>query len=96
MTNEQTQCITLHLAIHGRVQGVFFRDSMRREAQRLGVTGWVRNRADGSVEAVVQGSQPAVSAIVGWAQHGPERAQVQRVDAQPADGSYAGFDILYA
>ncbi len=93
MTND---CTTLRLSIHGRVQGVFFRDSMRREAQKLGVTGWVRNCADGSVEAVVQGTPPAVEGIVRWAQHGPDRARVERVDTQAADGSYSGFDILYA
>ena len=61
---------TLRLAIHGRVQGVFFRDSMRREAL-LGITGWVRNRNDGTVEAAVQGESAAMDAIVGWAHHGP-------------------------
>ena len=86
---------TLHLVIHGRVQGVFFRDSMRREAQRLGVAGWVRNRSDGAVEAVVQGESVAVDAIVRWAHHGPEFAQVERVDIEPADGAYTGFEILY-
>ncbi len=86
---------TLHLAISGRVQGVFFRDSMRREAQRLRVTGWVRNCSDGSVEAVVQGSQPAVDAMVHWAQRGPERAQVTRMDVTAMDGCYAGFEIIF-
>ncbi|MDD5180540.1 MAG: acylphosphatase [Gallionellaceae bacterium] len=86
---------TLHLVIHGRVQGVFFRDSMRREAQRLGVAGWVRNRSDGAVEAVVHGEFTDVDAIVRWARHGPEFAQVERVDIEPAEGSYPNFEILY-
>ncbi len=86
---------TLHLAIHGRVQGVFFRDSMRREAQRLGVSGWVRNCNDGSVEAVVQGEPAAVDGIVQWAHRGPARAHVDEVDIQPAAGEYARFEILY-
>ncbi len=86
---------TLHLAIRGRVQGVFFRDSMRREAQRLGVLGWVRNCNDGSVEAVVQGEPGAVDDIVQWAHRGPARAQVHVVDIQPAAGDYARFEILY-
>jgi acylphosphatase len=84
---------TLHLAIRGRVQGVFFRDSMRREARRLGVSGWVRNCADGSVEAVVQGDAAAVDAMVQWAHHGPDRANVGSVNISPADGSYEGFEI---
>lgn len=86
---------TLHLAIHGRVQGVFFRDSMRREAQNLGVSGWVRNCSDGSVEAVVHGSSPAVDAIVQWAHRGPPRAEVSRVVTEPAEGVFTGFEILY-
>jgi acylphosphatase len=86
---------TLHLAIRGRVQGVFFRDSMRREAQRLGVSGWVRNCSDGSVEAVVQGESRAVDDIVQWAHQGPARAQVDGVDIQPAEGDFARFEILY-
>ncbi len=86
---------TLLLVVHGRVQGVFFRDSMRREAQRLAVSGWVRNRSDGTVEAVVQGEAAAVDAIVRWAHHGPEHARVERVDIAPGEGNYTGFEILY-
>jgi acylphosphatase len=84
----------LHLIIHGRVQGVFFRDSMRQEAQRLGVSGWVRNRSDGSVEAVVHGDPVAVDALVGWARRGPELAHVERVDIEPDSGSYNGFEVI--
>ncbi|MBV5325101.1 MAG: acylphosphatase, partial [Rhodospirillaceae bacterium] len=58
---------TLRLRIHGRVQGVWFRESMRQEAERLGASGWVRNAPDGSVEAMVQGSETAVDALVDWA-----------------------------
>lgn len=85
----------LHLAIHGRVQGVFYRDSMRREAQRLGVAGWVRNRSDGTVEAVVQGDANEVDAIVRWARRGPEHARVERVETNSGEGSYTDFQILY-
>ena len=85
---------TLHLVIHGRVQGVFFRDSMRREAHRLGIAGWVRNCSDGTVEAVVQGDSAAVDAVVRWAQSGPELAQVERVEINPDEGAYTSFEII--
>lgn len=85
---------TLHLVIHGHVQGVWFRDSMRREAQALGVTGWVRNLADGTVEAVVQGEPAAVEAIVLWAHRGPPAARVDKVDGEPAKGIYGSFEVV--
>ncbi len=85
---------TLRLLIHGRVQGVFFRDSMKSEAQHLSVAGWVRNRSDGTVEAAVHGESAAVDAIVRWAHHGPQHAQVTRVDIEPHDGNYTVFEVL--
>jgi acylphosphatase len=85
---------TLRLVIHGRVQGVFFRDSMQREAQHLKVSGWVRNRSDGTVEAAVQGEPAAVDAIVRWAQRGPQHAQVERIEIEPDVGSYANFEVV--
>ena len=85
---------TLHLEIHGQVQGVFFRDSMRREAQWLGITGWVRNRSDGSVEAVVQGETTAVDAIVRWSHQGPRHARVERIEIWPDDGIYDRFVVI--
>jgi len=85
---------TLRLVIHGRVQGVFFRDSMRREAQKLSVSGWVRNSSDGTVEAVVHGEPAAVDAIVRWAQHGPQHAQVVGVEIGPYGGSYTSFEVI--
>ena len=86
-----TERVTRRLAITGLVQGVWYRESMRLEAERLGVTGWVRNRADGSVEAVVQGTPAAVEAMTRWAKRGPEQARVERVDVAPADGEFASF-----
>ncbi len=71
--------ITRQINVCGRVQGVGFRDALLREARRLGVTGWVRNRADGSVEAVVQGSPEAVEKIIVWARRGPPAALVAAV-----------------
>ena len=67
---------------------------MRTEAQRLGITGWVRNRRDGTVEAVVQGDDTAVEVIIRWANHGPQWARVEKVDVMPDQGSYSGFEIL--
>ena len=80
--------------IHGRVQGVFFHDSMRREAQNLAVASWVRNRSDGTVEAAVHGEPVAVDAIVRWARRGPQHAQVERVEIEPDDGSYTSFEVI--
>ena len=85
---------TLHLVIHGRVQGVFFRQSMPREAESLEISGWVRNRSNGTVEAVVHGTPGSVDAMVSWAQRGPQLAQVERVDIDPTDGDYTNFEII--
>jgi acylphosphatase len=83
---------TQHLRIHGRVQGVWFRESMRREAERLGVTGWVRNAPDGSVEAVVQGPDTAVDALIAWARIGPPQARVERIVLTDAQGHFSRFE----
>ena len=90
--------ITLHLRIAGRVQGVGYRYALGAEAQAGGINGWVRNRRDGTVEAVVQGEPQAVEKIVAWAKRGPPAARVTEVDAQAAQGAfdrpYAGFEQL--
>lgn len=86
--------VARHLVVHGVVQGVGFRWSAAREAARLGVAGWVRNRSDGDVEAVVEGEQDAVGAFVGWARQGPRGSAVTSVDVtdQPP-GQRASFEI---
>ena len=84
---------TCHLRIRGRVQGVGFRMYTQREAQRLGVNGWVRNRRDGSVEAVVQGDEKAVDALVEWTHKGPPSARVTDVQVNPGEGEYEGFEM---
>jgi acylphosphatase len=88
---------TMHLRISGRVQGVGFRAAMRREAARFGVAGWVRNRADGSVEALAQGSPDALDALLAWARRGPPAARVERVECDPPapehDRHYARFEV---
>jgi len=81
-----------HLKIDGLVQGVGYRDAMCREAERLGVTGWVRNCRDGGVEAVVDGAPRAVDAIVAWAHRGPPAARVSSVTVTETSGSFAGFE----
>lgn len=82
------------LRIRGRVQGVGFRYSMQLEARRLGVTGWVRNRHDDSVEAVVQGADEAVQALIDWSRHGPPGARVTDVVIEPGTGDYSRFEQL--
>lgn len=72
--------IRKRVVVHGRVQGVFFRDSARRLAQQHGVTGWVANRWDGTVEAVFEGESEAVERLVRFAHDGPRGAEVEHVD----------------
>ncbi|MDP2267030.1 MAG: acylphosphatase [Thiobacillus sp.] len=86
--------ITRQLKIYGQVQGVFFRDSMCREAARLHIGGWVRNCADGSVEAVVQGSAEAVDAMIAWAWQGSARARVSQVEVAVETGEFDRFERL--
>ncbi len=83
-----------HLRIHGLVQGVFFRETMRRQAEKLSITGWVCNCFDMSVEAMVQGTPEALDAIIAWAHHGPETAQVERVEIDDGEGNFTRFEIL--
>jgi acylphosphatase len=66
--------------VAGRVQGVWFRESCRDQAQAVGVGGWVRNLADGQVEVVLEGSPGAVDEVLAWCRRGPRRARVDRVD----------------
>lgn len=72
----------LQLVVRGRVQGVFFRASTQREARRLGLSGWVKNRPDGTMEVLVEGEETAIRELYSWAQKGPSAARVERVDAR--------------
>jgi acylphosphatase len=87
--------LTRQIRVNGFVQGVGFRAAMRDEARKLGVTGWVRNRADGSVEAVVQGSSAALDAIIEWARRGPRGARVAdlQIGELDADVPHTRFEV---
>ena len=85
----------LHVLVTGTVQGVWFRESTRREAEQRGVTGWVRNLPDGRVEAVFEGPAHGVEAMAAWCQKGPPNAQVERVDvrAEEPTGEFPTFAV---
>jgi acylphosphatase len=85
-----------HLFISGLVQGVFFRDSLRREALQTGVTGWVRNRMDGRVEALMEGEQEEIQRLVEWCKIGPPAAEVDNVEVKFAapTGEYDRFLVV--
>ena len=73
------ELVRRRVVVHGRVQGVWFRESARRRAEQLGVSGWVRNRADGAVEAELEGGPVDVAVLVSWFEHGPPGARVDRL-----------------
>ena len=80
--------------VHGNVQGVFFRDSARREAEKIGVAGWITNNSDGTVEAVFEGTDDAVEAILGFCREGPGRADVERVEVSEEEPEgLEGFSV---
>ena len=84
-----------HLIIHGRVQGVFFRYSTKEAADPLGVTGWVRNRRDGTVEVVAEGEKERVEELVNWCHHGPPHSRVTDVEVNWEDptGEFDSFQM---
>jgi acylphosphatase len=82
-----------HLDIFGQVQGVGFRYHFMEQAQGLGISGWVRNRRGGSVEAMIAGTPEALDALVAWARRGPAAARVERVDVNDAEGQFSGFEL---
>jgi acylphosphatase len=86
--------VRYRVLISGHVQGVFFRDTCRRMAERLGVSGWVRNLPDGNVEAVFEGADGEVGRLMEWSRHGPPHAVVEdvRVQSEPPEG-ISGFQI---
>jgi acylphosphatase len=94
MENPAVAIVRRLVVIHGRVQGVFFRDSLRRLAQQHGVAGWVRNTWDGTVEAAFEGEREAVERLLAFCRDGPPGAHVERVDVDEATPeSASGFRV---
>ena len=87
----------VHVIIRGRVQGVFFRIETQRTADRHGVFGWVKNRADGTVEAVFEGDKEKVDEVIAWCRRGPRNADVKgvHIDEEPYTGEFKEFYIAY-
>jgi acylphosphatase len=89
-----SEVVRRRVAVHGHVQGVFFRDTCRREAARRGVAGWVSNRPDGAVEAVFEGPPDAVAAMVDFCESGPRGADVDRVETSEEEPEgLSGFEV---
>ncbi len=86
----------VQVIVRGRVQGVYFRASAQREARRLGLTGWVKNRPDGGIEILVEGEEDALKDLIGWAHRGPSAARVERVDVRWRGfaGDFSDFRIV--
>jgi acylphosphatase len=85
----------IHLVVHGRVQGVYFRATAQREARQHGLSGWVKNRGDGAVEIVAEGEEDDVKDFLNWAHAGPSTARVDAVDVRwrSYTGEYTDFRI---
>jgi acylphosphatase len=89
-----SETVRRRVVVHGRVQGVFFRDTMRRKAQSRGVSGWVSNRGDGAVEAVFEGEPDDVRAMVEFCESGPRGAEVEQVEtSEEQPEGLGGFDV---
>jgi acylphosphatase len=88
------ETVRRRVVVHGDVQGVFFRDTTRRQASSRGVTGWVTNRSDGAVEAVFEGQPEAVESLVRFCHEGPRGARVERVDVSDEEPEgLASFEV---
>lgn len=91
------EAVCVHVIISGRVQGVFFRMETQQAARRLGVSGWVKNLPDGTVEAVFKGSREQTDAMLTWCRKGPPSARVDGLAIldQPCGGAVEGFEVRY-
>ncbi|MBW1764426.1 MAG: acylphosphatase [Deltaproteobacteria bacterium] len=89
--------VSVKLVIHGRVQGVWFRESTRKQAVELGVSGWVKNRVDGSVEALIEGPKDSIKKLIDWCHKGPPYAKVDQVDEIWVDwkGELDSFKVVF-
>jgi acylphosphatase len=89
--------IQVQVRISGRVQGVWYRASTKQKAEELKLTGWVKNNPDGCVEAVFEGEEGAVNAMVAWCRVGPPHAQVTdvKVAQRKALGGFTGFEVVH-
>jgi len=87
----------VRVKIYGKVQGVFFRANTQEKAKALGVKGWVKNNSEGTVSAIFEGEDEVVDQIVEWCKHGPEVAQVDKVEAREEKytGEFESFEIKY-
>jgi len=86
-----------HLIVTGRVQGVFFRHNTNKEANRLGLTGWVRNLPSGDVEVIAEGEKAVVEELIAWCHRGPSMARVDNVAVtwETYTGEFSGFSVTY-
>ncbi len=89
--------VRAHTVISGRVQGVFFRMETKQAAERFGVSGWVKNRREGTVEAVFEGDRDCVEDVLKWCRQGPPLSRVSDVDLQweTYTGEFSGFNVTY-
>jgi acylphosphatase len=95
--SNESNLVQLHAIVHGLVQGVNFRANTQREAARLNVTGWVKNRPDGTVETIAEGHRPALEQFERYLHRGPSMARVEQVEVSygNATGKFSGFNIRY-
>lgn len=91
------ELVRAHVVISGRVQGVFFRMETLEEARKTGVSGWVKNKQDGTVEAVFEGEKALVDSVIQWCRQGPPVSRVDNVDIEwePYTGKFTDFSIRY-
>jgi acylphosphatase len=89
--------INVNVLIYGKVQGVWFRASTKKKADEIGLTGWVKNRTDGCVEAVFEGEEKQVNKMINWCRQGPPLSNVKKIEIknQKLDNKINGFHIKY-